>query len=144
MTIIADTGALVAVYDDTDAHHTAVRTFLSSFEEQLVVPPLVLAELDYLLAVRVGEANRAAVMRELVETTIVAEFTQDMFKTAAEIAAGYADLKLGLTDASVMVTAFEYRTRDILTVDQRHFRAVRPAHGRPGKAFRLLPFDAQA
>lgn len=144
MTIIADSGALFAAYNSTDDHHGIVRDFLGTLDEQLVVPPLILAELDYMAGARLGEPLRATIMGNLVETAEVAEFTQDMFKTAAEIAAGYADLQLGLTDASVMVTAFEYRTRDILTVDQRHFRAVRPAHGRPGKAFRLLPFDAQA
>ena len=36
--------------------------------------------------------------------------------------------------------SIRYGTIDIATLDERHFRAVRPLAG--GKAFRLLPADA--
>jgi len=42
-------------------------------------------------------------------------------------------------DASLVVLAARSETRDILTLDERHFRAVVDARGRP---FRLLPADA--
>lgn len=142
MTVVADTGALYAAYDDNDKNHPGVRQFLASFDEQLVVPPLVLAELDYLASARAGERHRAAVIAEIMETCRLAAFTEEMFQSAADLAAAWGEIGLGVTDASVMVTAYEYRTRDILTVDQRHYRAVRPNPGTPGTAFRLLPFDA--
>jgi hypothetical protein len=50
-----------------------------------------------------------------------------------------ADLDLGLADASVAVLAGRYGVRDILTLDERHFRTLRGPGGRP---FRLLPADA--
>ena len=50
----------------------------------------------------------------------------------------YADLQLGLADASIMVLAQRYSCLDVLTVDQRHFRAALGPAGRP---FRLLPSD---
>lgn len=52
----------------------------------------------------------------------------------------YADLSLGLTDASIVVRAARYGAIDILTLDERHFRAVRPRHH--AQAFRVLPADA--
>jgi predicted nucleic acid-binding protein len=52
---------------------------------------------------------------------------------------GYRDLQLGLADASLVVLAERYRIVDILTLDERHFRAVSGPDGRP---FRLLPADA--
>jgi len=36
--------------------------------------------------------------------------------------------------------AKRYKTHDILTLDQRHFRVVRSLSGRP---FRLFPFDTE-
>ena len=51
----------------------------------------------------------------------------------------YADLRVGLADASVVVLANRHRTLDLLSTDERHFRALR---GSGGKSFRLLPFDA--
>lgn len=50
----------------------------------------------------------------------------------------YAALELGLADASVVVLAGRTGCRDLLTLDQRHFRAVVAPDGRP---FRLLPAD---
>jgi hypothetical protein len=47
--------------------------------------------------------------------------------------------ELGLTDASIAVIAARHHTANILTLDERHFRAVRPLWG---EAFRLLPADA--
>jgi hypothetical protein len=50
------------------------------------------------------------------------------------------DLRLGLADASVAVIAAKARTTRILTLDERHFRSVRPLWG---KTFDLLPADAR-
>ncbi len=48
----------------------------------------------------------------------------------------YADFPLGGVDASVVVLAERLRTRVIITLDRRHFGAVRSAAGQP---FELLP-----
>jgi predicted nucleic acid-binding protein len=45
---------------------------------------------------------------------------------------------LGLTDASIVVLADRYGAKDILTLDERHFRAIRASDRR---LFRLLPAD---
>ena len=58
---------------------------------------------------------------------------------ANEIVTKYHDLAIGLADASVVLLANRYRTNRILTLDERHFRSIRPEHG---KAFTLLPVDA--
>jgi predicted nucleic acid-binding protein len=51
----------------------------------------------------------------------------------------YADIEIGLTDASIVVLADRYECDTILTLDERHFRVVLQLKGRP---FRLLPADA--
>lgn len=140
MTIIADTGAIYACYDRADEHHAAAKSFLGGVDEKLWVPALVLAELDHLVGVRLGERARAAVIADVLDAATIIPFGQGAAVRAASVAGMYGEFPLGLTDASLVVHAQDYRTRDLFTVDQRHFRAVRPLWG--GDSFRLLPFDA--
>jgi predicted nucleic acid-binding protein len=65
-------------------------------------------------------------------------FTAPDVQVARTILERYADLSLGLADVSVMVLADRYGTHDILTLDERHFRAVVALDGEP---FRLMPAD---
>jgi hypothetical protein len=57
-----------------------------------------------------------------------------------KIAERYAASELGLADASLVVLAERLGTIEIATLDERHFRVVRPLAG--GEAFHLLPADA--
>jgi predicted nucleic acid-binding protein len=50
--------------------------------------------------------------------------------------ARYADFSLGVVDASVVALLERLGEHKVATLDQRHFRAVRPAHV---EAFELLP-----
>src|SRR5438477_777419 len=50
-----------------------------------------------------------------------------------------SDLRIGLADASLLVLAAKAGPTRLRTLDERHFRAVRPLRGR---AFTLLPADA--
>jgi uncharacterized protein len=52
----------------------------------------------------------------------------------------YADLKIGLSDASVAVLAARHRTTRLLTLDERDFRPMCPLYG---TAFTLLPADTK-
>jgi uncharacterized protein len=49
-----------------------------------------------------------------------------------------ADLDLGLADISVVILAHRFRTRRLLTFDERDFRAISPL---AGGSFMLLPRD---
>jgi uncharacterized protein len=55
------------------------------------------------------------------------------------IAERYADSGVGLADASLVALAERLDTVDIASLDERHFRAVRPLTA--GESFRLLPND---
>lgn len=56
-----------------------------------------------------------------------------------ELERRYAALNLGLADSSLIALAARYRTRRILTFDERHFRAVTSLDG---GTFTILPADA--
>ena len=140
MALIADSGAIYALYDARDRHHKTVTAALDKEREPIVVPMALLAEVDYLLRMRLG---RQAVSRFL-DGVKIGGYTLEPF-TAADVIRcqvllqTYADLGIGLADASVIATAERLNSQRILTIDERHFRAVRSAAGKP---FTLLPADA--
>ena len=50
----------------------------------------------------------------------------------------FASLQISLTDASIVMLAERHRLREVLTLDERHFRVLTASK----KPFRLLPGDA--
>lgn len=138
--IVLDTSGLLAAIDGTQRHHESARRALESDPGPRALSPFVLAELDFLLAARVGPDAEIALLREVAEGAYRLEpFDAEDVEAAAELVDRYRGLGLGLADASVVVLAARYRTTRILTLDERHFRAIRPLRGR---AFTLLPADA--
>ena len=59
-----------------------------------------------------------------------------LLETATEIVERYADQQIGVTDASIVALAQQYRTDLVLTLDRRHFDVLRTVEGKP---FALLP-----
>lgn len=53
--------------------------------------------------------------------------TDDLIRVA-ELEATYSDLDLGMVDASVITVCEKLGEKKVATLDQRHFRAVRPRH----------------
>ena len=49
MALIVDSGAVYALYDADDAHHAAVRRVVEHDPGPLIIPTVILAEIDYLL-----------------------------------------------------------------------------------------------
>ncbi|MFN0156031.1 MAG: PIN domain-containing protein [Gaiella sp.] len=138
--ILVDTAGVLAAIDGDHARHDEARETLQSSGEPLVMSPYVLAELDYLLATRFGPATQQAFLSEVADGwfELVPFGTADV-KVALQIMRKYRDQHVGLTDASIVVLADRFRCTDVLTLDERHFRVLRPLRG--GR-FRILPQDA--
>jgi predicted nucleic acid-binding protein len=140
--IVVDTGAWYAVFDSAEPTHEACTTFLATSTEGLVTTPLVLAELDHLLTTRLGEQVRNRVMLRLASGAVtISAFDVTAFARSAQIASEHTGMRLGLTDASVMVAAAQNRTTRLFTLDHEHFRALRPLD-HAASAYTLLPADA--
>ena len=138
--IILDTSGLLAAADASQRHHAAARRALEAAPPPWILSPFVLAELNYLLATRVGQAAERALLAEVGRGVYRLEaLDADDIAAAERVIGRHADLQLGLADASLVVLASRYGVRDLLTLDERHFRAIRGPGGRP---FRLLPADA--
>lgn len=138
--ILLDTSGLLAAIDASQRLHEAARRALEAARPPWVLSPFVLAELDYLLATRVGRAAERAPLSEVARGVYRLEaLDADEISAAERLIGRYSKLDVGLADASVVVLANRYGVRDLLTLDERHFRALRGPGGRP---FRLLPADA--
>jgi uncharacterized protein len=137
--IILDTSGLLSAIDASQTHHRAAAAALKQAEAPRLLSPFVLAELDYLLATRVSRDAEHALLRQVADGVYQIEsFDADDIARAKEVLDRYADLDLGLADASLIVLSERHKVLDLLTLDERHFRAVR---GPGGKPFRLLPAD---
>lgn len=138
--LICDTSGVLAALDSADPDHVACAAVLAEHDGPLLLSPLVLAELDHLVRTRLG-VGAARVMADDVAAgayELVALAAEDIAACVA-VDRAYADLGLGLADASLVVIAERVSTRVLLTLDERHLRAVRP---RQGGHFVLLPADA--
>lgn len=139
--ILVDTSGLLASYDRDDRHHAAASKVLAR-PGQRILSPFVLAELDYLLSQLGGQSAEVAMLEDVARGVYqLASFSATDVAAAGAFITRYADLRLGLADASVAVLAERYGCRDVLTLDQRHFRVVAGPGGQP---FRLLPADELA
>lgn len=127
MLAVVDTGPLYATLDLDDDDHEASVQALSQRHLHLLVPVMVVAEVSYLAATRLGaeaEAKFIAGLRDLdVDAPQPAEWAR-----IAELIRLYADFPLGATDASVIALAERAQTPHVITLDRRHFHAVRPRH----------------
>jgi predicted nucleic acid-binding protein len=137
--IVLDTGGLYAALDANESLHGRAVGALAAARPPRLLSPFVLAELDHLVGTRVGHDAQLALVDEVTRGVYqLASFTADDLARARRIMDRYSDLRIGLTDASVVVLALEHRAIDVLCTDERHFRALRGPGGRP---FRLLPAD---
>lgn len=128
--MIVDTSALLAYFDRSEPDHAAVASAINDSDEALVVSPYVIAELDYLVATRVGVDAQLAVLRELSGGAWeLADFTAVDVQQAAIIVKKYRDQNIGMADASNVILAQRYKTRSIATLDHRHFTVLRPLDG---------------
>jgi predicted nucleic acid-binding protein len=140
--IIADTSGLYSIFNRRQSEHQAARAAVERDGGPLLLSPLVLAELDYFVLARLGAKAEQKVLAELQSPAYrLASFTDEDFQLASEVAAKYGDMGLGLTDASIVVQAARYKTTKILSLDHKHFTAVRPLTG--DACFTLLPRDDQ-
>jgi predicted nucleic acid-binding protein len=138
--IVLDASALFAALDADQPEHGACRGTIESDRGPFLLSPFVLAEVDYFISTRVGLTAETALLRDVAAGAYRLEpFDQEDIRIAIGLIERYADLRLGLADASVVALAARAGTNRILTLDERHFRALRPLAG--GRSFKVLPAD---
>lgn len=135
--ILLDTSGLLAFLDKSEKRNEQVTQELYERPDAPVISPFVLAELDYLVRQRLHSNVMDIVLEDIANGAYtLAPFSATDIKASLKILSRFQDLDIGLTDASIVVLADRYRTRDILTLDHRHFQPLRNGRGQP---FRLFP-----
>lgn len=137
--ILLDTSGLLAALFRDQKQHEACRQALNRSDGPFMLSPFVLAELDYLVTELAGVEVELDLLGEVSrEAYLLAPFGAKDVEEARGVIRKYRDQSIGLADASLVVLSRRYQRRDLLTLDERHFRVLRGAGGKP---FRLLPAD---
>jgi predicted nucleic acid-binding protein len=140
--ILVDTSAVLQVASSTAHRHEDIVRVIDRLDGPFLISPFVLAELDYMLGKRHGQRAQLALLREVADGAYeLAPFGREDVAAAHAVVERYGDLQVGLADASLVVLAERHGTADVLTFDNRHFRAMSGPGGRP---FRVLPDDFPA
>lgn len=134
-TAVVDTGPLYAAADRDDADHARSLTALERGDLNLVVPAMVVAETSYLAGERLGADAEAALLQGMGDLDVQLP-TVDDWSRIGQLVLQYRDFPLGGVDASVVALAERFETPLVITLDRRHFGAIRPQHC---DAFELLP-----
>jgi uncharacterized protein len=101
------------------------------------VPVLVITEVSYLIATRLGTHAEVRFLGDLASGELTVDPVQPSdWLRIAELVWQYRDFPLGMVDASVVTAAERLKIRQIVTLERRHFMAIRPAHV---DGFELLP-----
>jgi predicted nucleic acid-binding protein len=132
---VVDAGPLYAAADADDVDHADCVAVLADPSLRLVVPALVVAEATYFVGRRLGAKVESAFLRGLSSLDVEGPDGTD-FDRMAELVDEYAGFPLGGTDASVIALAERLDAATVVTLDRRHFAAVRPRHL---ETFELLP-----
>jgi predicted nucleic acid-binding protein len=136
--LLDSSGVLAALFPD-QRHHRECAAAIASSDPPRILSPFALAEIDYFIVRWGGASSELRFLSEIAKGVYeLAAFDVQDLEEGMAIIKTYHDLSIGLADASTVVLANRYGCRDILTLDERHFRALR--FGR--RNFRILPADA--
>jgi predicted nucleic acid-binding protein len=126
--LIVDAGPLVAAAATRDRNHERCVELLSEAPGPLVVPMLVVTEVAYFLADRIGETAEQAFAASLRSGELLAEPVEPVdWDRITELLSQYDDLGLGIVDASVVAACERLGQTELATLDRRHFSVVRPS-----------------
>ena len=136
MTALIDTGFLLAVISANDRSHEACVLAMEQ-EPNPLLPAPILTELAYMTVRAIGHAAFVRLMRSVFAGELQLIFAhQEDIQRAIDIMEQYADSRIDYVDCVIAAMAERLEITRILTIDQRHFRILRPRHT---PAFDLRP-----
>jgi uncharacterized protein len=133
--VVVDTGPLIAILDDQDAHHRACVEALTFLQSPLYTCWPVVTEAAWLLR----HSPRA--VRRLLDS-INTDFIELLplaapeVRPIAELLEKYRSIRPQLADAALVYLARREQIETIFTLDRRDFSIYRTGRGR---SFRILP-----
>jgi predicted nucleic acid-binding protein len=130
VTTLADTGAVYALIDQSDAWHASILNWWRKATDTILLPVTVLPEVSYLLRNRIGPAAEEAFLSSVASGEFFVEPLDTIPDTrrASSLIAAHRDSGLGFVDATIVAMAERLGVTEILTTDRSHFSTVQPAH----------------
>ena len=129
MTLIIDSSFLVALYDVGEVRHQRAYHFAEHNSETMLVPGIVLPEVNFLLRRNLGYTNSLKFF-DFFESRFVRLLpilVGDLARVS-EISQQYADARLDLVDCCIMAIAERLDVTRIATFDRRDFSMFQPQH----------------
>lgn len=137
MALVLDTSVLLAALDAADSDHGRCAKLIAERREDLIVPALVLGELDYWCHERLSADVWLAFLEDVLGGAYdVASPTHGDLERCQALQSTYADLTVGVVDTSVLAVVERLGEPKLATLDHRHFATMRPRHV---EALELLP-----
>lgn len=134
--LLVDTNVLLAAADTSTAEHQRCAALLDERTDLAITTP-VAAECSWMIESRLGPQAEAAFVTSIATGELaVIELTAADWARCAALIDGYADLRVGLVDASIIAVAERLDVTTIATMNHRDFAVVRPVHC---PAFELIP-----
>jgi len=136
-TLIVDTNVIVSAADTDEPCHADCAHLLRRHRGELVVPTPVVVESSWFIEDRLGPGAEAKFLRSVISEDLRRLDLADAdWERALALVESYADLGLGLVDASIVALAERLGATTIATLNHRDFTVVRPRHV---GAFDLVP-----
>jgi len=126
--LLVDTNILLAAADTSTPDHTRCAAVLDDHTDLAITGP-VAVETAWMIESRLGPDAEAAFVASIADNELaVIDLTPTDWSRCAALIARYADLGLGLVDASVIAVAERLAVTTIATLNHCDFAVVRPAH----------------
>ncbi len=127
MALILDTGPLVALVNRSDPDHDRCRDLINTANEIRIAPVCTLVEIEYQL--RPWPGGFTALMADVSAGRLHVHLPdRHELARASSLVEQYADLPLGLVNATVLACVERLGEAKLATLDRRHFTVVRPAN----------------
>ena len=137
MSYLLDTGFWFALLNKNEQMHEQVFMAAQKVSGPIITTTVVLTEVAYLVRRDLGSVALAAYLESLtVPDYLLVEPTATDYQRAANIVRKYADADIDFVDAILVAIAERLEIKQVLTLDQRHFRLFRPQHC---DSFDILP-----
>ena len=126
--ITLDTSGVIALLSRREPSHKAVAAIAKGSGGPLVLPVPILAEMTYMIEVRLGRSAVTSFNEKLAEDAFILDCCEGDYTRVGELLARYADLPLPFTDA-VVATCAERNGGVLMTLDRRDFEIVARGEG---------------
>jgi predicted nucleic acid-binding protein len=129
VTLVFDTGPLLASFDRRDRYHEACRNLVEqTTETRLIIEP-VLVELDYWIHARLYPGIFLTLLDDVIAGAYIVEpLLESDYVRIRDICDRYGDADVGFVDAALLAVVERLNETKLATLDRRHFGMMRPRH----------------